>query len=140
MIVRAARPDLFVTLDWPPGHLVHQLVFRVRRVHAGDLPLRGKPGEVVDLIAYTDTAGRERRIYQLSGHGVFIGEYRTPDELGKLAQAILIGEQAIYPTKRTARPDRHPLHRIGPGAHIHQRSCWAAPWGDRQDYYLDATA
>jgi hypothetical protein len=42
VIVRVARRDLSVTLDWPPTHVAHQLVFRVRRVHAGEVPLRGR--------------------------------------------------------------------------------------------------
>lgn len=57
-----------------------------------------------------------------------------------VAQAILVGELAIYPTNGQSFPTAHPLQRIEPGAHIHQRSWWAAPWGERQDYYLDATA
>lgn len=99
---RVARRDLSVTLDWPPSHVVHQLIFRVRRVHAGDLRLRGRSGEVVDLIAYTDTAGRDRRCYRLSRHGVFIGEYKTPEELGRVVDLAWLveddpGQAAIPP-------------------------------------------
>ena len=83
VLVRVARRDLSLTLDWPQSHVLHQLVFRVRRVHAGDVRLRGSSGEVVDLIAYLDTAGRDRRVYRLSRHGVFVGEYTTPEELGR---------------------------------------------------------
>jgi hypothetical protein len=74
VLIRMARRDLSVTLDWPPSHVVHQLAFRVRRVHAGKVRLRGNSGEVIDLIAYTGTAGRERRVYRLSRHGIFVGE------------------------------------------------------------------
>ena len=99
---RVARRDLSVTLDWPPSHVVHQLIFRVRRVHAGDVRLRGRSGEVVDLIAYTDTAGRDRRCYRLSRHGVFIGEYKTPEELGMVVDVAWLveddpGQAAIPP-------------------------------------------
>jgi hypothetical protein len=83
VIVRVARRDLSVTLDWPRSHVAHRLVFLVRRIHAGEVRLRGKPGEVVDLIAYTHVAGRGRRLYRLSRHGVFVGEFTTPEELGK---------------------------------------------------------
>jgi hypothetical protein len=83
VLVRVARRDLSLTLDWPPSHVLHQLALRVRRVHAGDVRLRGRSGEVIDLIAYTDTAGRDRRVYRLSRHGVFIGEYKTVEELAE---------------------------------------------------------
>jgi hypothetical protein len=92
VLVRVARRDLSVTLDWSPSHVVHQLIFRVRRVHAGDVRLRGRSGEVVDLIAYTDTAGRERRVYRLSRRGIFIGEYMTPEELGKAVDLATLVE------------------------------------------------
>jgi hypothetical protein len=32
VLVGVGRRDLFVTLDWPPIHLVHQLAYRVKRV------------------------------------------------------------------------------------------------------------
>ncbi len=57
-----------------------------------------------------------------------------------VVQAILVGELAIYPTNGQPIPTAHPLYRIEPGNHVYQRSWWAAPWGERQDYYLDATA
>ena len=36
------------------------------------------------MIRYTDKLGYDRRVYRLSGHGVFVGEYKTPEELGKV--------------------------------------------------------
>ena len=39
---------------------------------------------MVDVIRYRDKLGYDRRCYRLSRHGVFIGEYTTPEELGKL--------------------------------------------------------
>lgn len=57
-----------------------------------------------------------------------------------VARAILVGELAIYPTNGQPVPTANPLHRIEPGHHVHQRSWWATPWGDRQEYYIDATA
>lgn len=38
---------------------------------------------MVDVIAYVDTTGRHRQVYRLHRGGVFIGEYKTPDELGQ---------------------------------------------------------
>jgi len=46
----------------------------------------------VRLIAYTDTAGRDRRVYRLRRHGVFIGEYQTPEELGKAVDLAALVE------------------------------------------------
>ena len=46
--------------------------------------LRGPHGEVVDVIAYRDKIGNDRKVYRLHQHGVFIGEYKTPEELGKM--------------------------------------------------------
>lgn len=57
-----------------------------------------------------------------------------------VAHAVLVGELAIYPWAGQEVPTANPLHRIEPGNHIQQRSWWATPWGDRQEYYIDATA
>jgi hypothetical protein len=35
VLVRVGRRDLDQTRDWPPVHLVHQLAFRVKRLHLG---------------------------------------------------------------------------------------------------------
>jgi hypothetical protein len=41
VLVRVGRRDLNLTLDWPPVHLVHQLAYRVKLVHLGELRMRG---------------------------------------------------------------------------------------------------
>jgi len=46
--------------------------------------MRGPGGVVVDVIRYRDKMGYDRRCYRLSRLGVFIGEYKTPEELGKM--------------------------------------------------------
>lgn len=58
----------------------------------------------------------------------------------RVADVILAGELAIYPTRGQPVPSASPLFRISPGNHVHQRSWWETPWGERQDFYLDATA
>jgi len=58
----------------------------------------------------------------------------------KLVSAILVGELAIYPANGQSVPAASPLFRIEPGGRIHQRSWWETPWGERQVFYLDATA
>jgi len=84
VLVAVGRRDLSIALDWPPVGLVHQLAYRVKRVHLGEARMRTPNGEVVDVLRYRDKLGYERRCYRLTRHSVFIGEYRTPDELGKV--------------------------------------------------------
>ena len=98
VLVRVGRRDLALSLDWPPIHLVHQLAYRVKRVHLGEVRMRGPNGVVVDVIRYRDKLGYDRRCYRLSRHGVFVGEYKTPEELGKVVDlAELVEADAQHP-------------------------------------------
>jgi hypothetical protein len=87
--VRLVLPS---TLDWPSVSLVHELIHRVGRVHRGELRLRGPNGDVVEVICYTDKLDHDRRVYRLHRHGVFFGEDRTPDELGKVVDLARLVE------------------------------------------------
>jgi hypothetical protein len=90
VLARVGRRELNYTLDWPPVHLVHQLAYRVKRVHLGETRLRGPDDAVVDVIRYRDTMQQDRRVYRLmTGRGVLVGEYKTPDEL---ARAVAVAE------------------------------------------------
>ena len=84
VLVGVGRRDLNLTLDWPPVLVVHQLAYRVKRVHLGEVRMRGPNGVVVDVIRYRDKMQQDRRVYRLTRHGVFVGEYKTPEELGKV--------------------------------------------------------
>ena len=85
VLLRVGRRDLARTLGWPPVHLVHQLAYRVKRIHqGGEMRMRGPDGVVVDVIRYRDRMQQDRRVYRLTRHGVFIGEYKTPEELAKV--------------------------------------------------------
>jgi hypothetical protein len=84
VLVRIGHRDLNLTLDWPPVHVVHQLAFRVKAMHLGEMRMRGPDGVVVDVIRYRDKMQQDRRCYRLTRHGVFIGEYKTPEDLGKV--------------------------------------------------------
>jgi hypothetical protein len=55
----------------------------MKRVHLGEMRLRGESGEVVDLVTYVDKMQQTRRVYRLSRPGIFIGEYKTVEELAK---------------------------------------------------------
>ena len=93
VLVRVGRRDLDQTRDWPPVHLVHQLAFRVKRIHLGEMRMRGPDGVVVDVIRYRDKMQQDRRVYRLTRHRVSAGEYKTPDELGNVvALAELVEE------------------------------------------------
>ena len=94
VLVRVGRRDLNLTLDWPPVHLVHQLAYRVKRVHLGEIRLRGESGEVVDLVTYVDKMQQTRRVYRLTRHAVFIGEYKTVEELAKHVNLATLVEDA----------------------------------------------
>ena len=94
VLVRVGRRDLNLTLDWPPVHLVHQLAYRVKRVHLGEVRMRGPNGVVVDVIRYRDKMQQDRRVYRLTRHGAFIGEYKTPDELAKAVDLAELVEDA----------------------------------------------
>ena len=48
---------------------------------------------VVDVIRYTDKLGHDRRCYRVTRHGVFVGEYGTPDELGKIVDLAELVEE-----------------------------------------------
>ena len=57
--------------------------------------MTGPNGEVVDVIRYRDKFGYDRRCYRLARHGVFVGEYKTPKELGEVVDlAELVEDQA----------------------------------------------
>lgn len=83
VLVRVGRRNLDQTRDWPPVHLVHQLAFRVKRLHLGEVRMRGPEGVVVDVIRYRDKMQQDRRVYRVTEHGTFVGEYKTPEELGR---------------------------------------------------------
>ena len=54
--------------------------------------MRGPNGEVVEVIRYVDKLGYDRKVYRLSRHGVFIGEYKTPEELGTVVDLARLVE------------------------------------------------
>jgi hypothetical protein len=57
--------------------------------------MRGPNGEVVDVARYVDKQlGYDRRVYWLSKHRVFVGEYKTPEELGKQVDLATVVEEA----------------------------------------------
>ena len=95
VLVRVGRRDLRFTLDWPLIHLVHQLAFRVKRVQLGEVAMRGPNGIRVEVVRYIDKMQQDRRVYRLTRHRVFVGEYKTPDDLAKMVDlAELIEDES----------------------------------------------
>ena len=76
-------------------HLVYQLAYRVKRVHLGEVRMRGPNGEVVDVIRCRDKLGYDRRVYRLTRHGTFVGEYKTPEDLGKVVDLATLIEDEV---------------------------------------------
>jgi hypothetical protein len=92
VLVGVGRRALSADLDWPPAHVVHQLVYRVKRVHLGDVRMRGPNGEVVEVVHCRDKMQEDRGKYRLRRHGVFVGEYKTPAELCKVVDLAALEE------------------------------------------------
>jgi hypothetical protein len=91
--------------EWPPPERRYELAYQVKRVHAGEVKLRGQNGEVVDVVAYRDKLGYDRKVYRLHQHGVFVGEYKTPQELGQVVDLATLTEDdyeqyVAYPSPR----------------------------------------
>ena len=59
------------------------------------------------MIRYRDKLGYDREVYRLQRHGVFIGEYRTPEELaGHVDVAELVPHQAPQRSEPGETPSR----------------------------------
>ena len=65
---------------------------------------------MVDVIRYSETHGYDRRVYRLHRHGKFIGEYKTPEELGKVVDLATLVEEEGRPDQPEA-PPASPLNR-----------------------------
>ena len=70
-------------------------------------------------------------ITDLGGRIVSYASVHVPDDEGW---------PRVFPWPGRHIPAGHPLISIGAGQTRRERSFWQAPWGDRQDYCLDAVA
>jgi hypothetical protein len=80
--------------DWPPYALVCELASKVKATHLGEVRLRGPDGETVEVVSYADKMQTRRDVYRLRRNGVFIGDYKTVDELGKQVDLSTLVEDA----------------------------------------------
>jgi hypothetical protein len=69
--------------NWPPYSLVCELATKVKATHLGEVKLRGPNGETVEAVSYVDKMQTRRQVYRLKQHGVWIGDYKSVEELGK---------------------------------------------------------
>ena len=70
-------------VEWPPRSVQVELLDSSIRVTLGSVKLTGPGGVTVEHVTYTDKIGYTRRVLRLKRHGVFIGDFRTVEELGK---------------------------------------------------------
>ena len=68
-------------------------------------------------------------IMDLGGRTVSYASVASPDD---------DGWPLAYPWPRQEIPDHHRLPRLQPGQSARERSWWQTPWGEQQEYYLDA--
>lgn len=69
--------------DWPPRSVQLGLLMSAERVTLGLVHLTGPGGVTVEQVTYTDKLGYTRRVLRLRRHDVFIGDFRTVEELSR---------------------------------------------------------
>jgi hypothetical protein len=70
-------------VEWPPRSVQITLLDSSFRVTLGTVRLTGPGGVTVQHVTYTDKLGYERRVLRLKRHGVFVGDFRSVEELGR---------------------------------------------------------
>ena len=79
-------------VEWPPRKVQISLLDSSLRVTLGLVQLTG-PGDVaVEHVTYTDKLGHTRRVLRLKRHGVFVGDYRSVEELGREVDVAALRE------------------------------------------------
>lgn len=108
-LVAPCRPDVVRTVrarigsvrsrevEWPPLPVQIELLSSAERVTLGDVRLTGPGGVTVEHVTYTDKLGYTRKVLRLRRHGVFVGDYRTVDELGRQVDLATLREQPDPP-------------------------------------------
>jgi hypothetical protein len=81
-------------VEWPPRSVQIALLDSSFRVTLGDVRLAGPGGVTVEHVTYTDKLGHTRRVLRLKRHGVFVGDFRTVDELGRHVDVTTLREES----------------------------------------------
>jgi hypothetical protein len=88
--IRSVRPR---AVEWPPLPVQADLLDSLVRVTLGDVRLTGPGGVTVEHVTYTDKLGYTRRVLRLRRHGVFVGDYRTVEDLGRELDLATLREE-----------------------------------------------
>jgi hypothetical protein len=70
-------------VEWPPRSVQIDLLASAERVTLGDVKLTSPGGVTVEHVTYTDKLGHTHRVLRLKRHGVFVGDFRSVEELGR---------------------------------------------------------
>jgi hypothetical protein len=87
----AAVPSAEV--EWPPRSLQVRLLHSAFRVTLGDVRLTGPGGVTVEHVTYRDKIGHTHRVLRLKRHGVFVGDFRSVEELGRQVDVATLREE-----------------------------------------------
>jgi Zn-dependent peptidase ImmA (M78 family) len=85
-------------------------------------------------------AAHIRALYEASAASEVVCAIALAQRLPCQGAAVImdIGWPLAYPWPRQEIPAHHRLARLRAGQTAREKSWWATPWGERQDYYLDA--
>jgi hypothetical protein len=104
-LVVPCRPDVVRTVlarirsvtprpvEWPPLPVQAELLSSLERVTLGTVKLTGPGGVTVEHVTYTDKLGYSRKVLRLRRHGVFVGDYRTVEELSREVDLAALREE-----------------------------------------------
>jgi hypothetical protein len=81
-------------VEWPPRSVQISLLDSSFRVTLGGVRLTGPGGVTVEHVTYTDKLGYERRVLRLKRHGVFVGDYRSVEDLARHVDVASLREDA----------------------------------------------
>ena len=70
-------------VEWPPRFVEIDLLSSSEQVTLGIVKLTGPEGVTVEHVTYTDKLGHTHRVLRLERHGVFVGDYRTVEQLAR---------------------------------------------------------
>jgi hypothetical protein len=103
-LIAPCRPELSVrvlariasvpesAVEWPPRSVQIGLLSSTERVTLGDVKLTGPGGVTVEHVTYTDKLGYTHRVLRLKRRGVFVGDYRSVEELGRHVDVAALRE------------------------------------------------
>lgn len=118
-----------------PAELVNRIIGKgpIRAEHVRDLYDASEVSEPVCAIALATRLPCQGAVIvsDIGGRTVTFATVQAPDN---------DGWPVAFPWRDYDIPVGHVLHHIRPGETRTQPSWWATPWGDRQNYYLDAVA